>query len=229
MAILELVVNQVYRGQQVINRFNYVSSGTPAAVSLSFALMKAAGFIDLTGTPGVFPVGSLGRNLQACTGTTLVFKSIYARDLYSNTDFYERPFAVTVAGVRTSTPMSPLLALGFVGSRVRTDIKRASKRIAGQCEGDWGDGGGIEAGFGGAAADLATVMSEVLEYDDEGNTITFSPCVLGLEEYTTPSGKRAYRRYATANAQLSHLAVGFVYSPVTELRSQTSRQYGRGA
>jgi hypothetical protein len=80
----------------------------------------------------------------------------------------------------------------------------------------------------GAMELLASVMGDTLTYDDEGNTLTYTPCVVQKEKYTTPSGKDAYRYYATESAQAPHLAVGVAWEVYDTERSQVSRQYGHG-
>lgn len=229
MAILEVVLNQRYANQLCVNRFHYVSSGTPAAVTLSFALISAMGLLEATGSPKVFPNETIGVSLQVCQNPSVEFLSTYARDLYSVTDFYESPYPSGVTGQKPGAGMSPLAALGFTASRVRTDIRRASKRFVGCNEEFWASGGILTGEAVALADDLAEQMSAVLSYDDEGNTITFTPAVLGYEKYTTDSGKVAYRPYATVSAQMAHVATGWQYQAIQTMRSQNSRQYGRGA
>lgn len=229
MAILELVVNQKLNNQLVVNRYHYVSSGTPAAVSLSFALCHATGYLATRLSAGLFPLNSLARQIAGYQGGAVSYLSAYARNLYSVTDFYEAPFPTNPVGARSGETMSPVVAYGFYSSRVRTDIRRGSKRIAGPVEGDVGAMGVLESNMVTALTTVSAKMSEVLTYDDEGNTISFTPAVLGLDEYTTPGGRRAYRPYPTEPAQLNHLATGMTWSPYTTVRTQVSRQYGRGA
>lgn len=229
MPILQLTVNQRLANQLIVNRYHYVSSGTPAAVSLSFALMHASGYLTSRIVSGVFPAGTLARQIQEWQGTSLQYISAYAQDIYSNTDFYESPFPSAPNGQRGNDTMSPAVAFGFSASRVRTDIRRGQKRIAGVCEVDVVQNGVIESTTLGNLAGVAAKLAAVLTYDDEGNTISFTPAVLGLQEYTSPSGKRAYRPYPTESQQLSHVATGMTWSPYTTLRTQVSRQYGRGA
>lgn len=229
MAILEVTLNQSLYSQLCVNRFHYVSSGTPAAVSLSFALISAMGLLEATGSPKQFPAGSIGRGLANMQNEWVTFISTLARNLYSVTDFYESPYPAAVTGKAVGEGMSPLAAYGFKGSRVRTDIRRASKRFAGPPEAAFTTGGALTGAFITQADELATLLSSVLSYDDEGNTITFTPAVLGTVEYTTPSGKRAYKRYDTEVEQLAHVATGFEYAAVQTMRSQVSRQFGRGA
>lgn len=228
MAILELVVNQSYYGQLVVNRFHYVSSGTPAAVSLSFALVSAAGFIPDPPSATTFAEGTLADAFENVQVEALTYVSTYARDLYSVTDFYEIPYVNAITGDRSGEGLSPAVATGFYSNRVRTDIRRGMKRFAGLSESDVGPGGVLAAGFAASTTFMANALGEALTYDDEGNTLTFVPAILGLEEYTTLAGNRAYRPYATQSAQLSHVAQGVTWAVYPQARTQVSRQYGRG-
>lgn len=229
MALMELLVNQLVNQQLVVNRWHYVSQGTPAAVTLSFALLSASGFLEAPGIPRRFPTGTFAAQMQGLMTGSSQFISAYARDLYSNTDFYEAPYPSGVVGAAGGDTSATFVALGFRTNRVRTDVRRGMKRIAGIPETTFGDLGIVSAGALAGIDALAVNMSAVLSYDDEGNTITFSPAVLGLVEYTTPKGKKAYKRYPTAALQLEHTATGVLWSPYTEARSQVSRQRGRGA
>ena len=225
--ILELVVNQSYRNQLVVNRFHYVMSGTPAAVTLSFALVAATGYEHVAGTPLVFDGGTVASGHQAIPHTSLQFVSAYARNLYSVTDFtngHTPPVSTELTPVRACPHLFARLLL----IRVRTDIRRGMKRFAGVTESCF-EAGGLTSGWLSTANSIAELLSDTLTYDDEGNTLTFVPTILGLEEYTTSSGKAAYRPYATKAAQEAHLAQGVVWSPYAEMRTQNSRQYKRGA
>jgi hypothetical protein len=228
MAILELTSVQEYFGQLVINRLHYVSTGTPAAVTLSFALMSAAGFIPPVGNPDSFPTDTLADAIRQLQSSALKYISTVTRDLYSVTDFYEVPYATAIVGGRTGAPASPAFAYGARSNRVRTDIRRGMKRFAGVTEEMMGDGGVLTTTAQGSLEFTCAALSDVLSYDDEGNTITFAPAILGLVEYTTPSGKRAYRIHPTVSAQLSNTATGVVWQGYDTVRTQVSRQYGRG-
>lgn len=229
MAILELVLTGKLFEQLIVNRFHYVSSGTPATVTPSFALAYATGYISTRLTAGMFASGTLAKNHQSRVSSSYAFISAYVRNLYSATDFYESPFPTTPNGEIGGECMSPLVAFGFVSGRVRTDIRRGMKRFAGVPEASVGSGGTVTGAEFIAQAAWGDVMSDTLTYDDEGNTLTFVPAVLGLQEYTTPSGKKAYRPYSTEAAQLEHVAQGIAYAPYDRVRSQVSRQYRRGA
>lgn len=228
MAIMELVVNQQYQGQLVVNRFHFISGGTPAAVTRSFALVSASGYLAGNIVSGAFPVPSIARQIQDITSSSLQYLSAYARDLYSDTDFYETPYAANVHGSYGGTPASPALAYALTSNRVRSDIRRGQKRLSGVSENAMVDGGQLDSAFLSSLQYVANEMSAVLSYDDEGNTLTFTPAILSYEEYTTPTGKKAYRKRATPELQLAHAATGVLWTVQDTVRTQVSRQYGRG-
>lgn len=229
MAILEAVVNQQYSGQLAVNRFHYVSSGTPASVTLSFALLSAMGFIPDPPGSTTFDEGTVADAMENIQNSSVRYLSAYARDLYSVTDFYEVPYPQTITGDRTGEASSPVLAVGFFSNRVRTDVRRGMKRFVGVSESDVGSGGYWETAFNASLELMAGALGDTLTYDDEGNTLTFVPAILGFEEYETPSGKRAYKKWADPAVQLTHTAQGVAWQAYPAVRTQVSRQYGRGA
>lgn len=229
MPVMEAVLEQSYFGQQIINRFNYIGSGTPAAVSMSFALATALGAIE---TAGVYPGGGLMDNISECQVEDLDFVQLTVRDVYSFTDFYEVPFIVPLAGKLVGTAMSPISNLGFRSNRTRLDIRRGTKRFVGLTEEVVTTGGVLTPSFlAGAVNDLAGTLAEPLLYDDEGNDLTFLPCIVSKEKYSTnppDDTKFAYRYYPTEVEQLEHIMSSIVWDAYGEVRSQTSRQYGKG-
>ena len=76
---------------------------------------------------------------------------------------------------------------------------------------------------------LATAMGATLNYTDEGNALSFAPAIISKEKYTTPSGKEAYKYYASEVLQAAHTATGILWEIYGETRTQGSRQYGRGS
>lgn len=222
MAIYEVVLRQDYFGQECVNRFNYISTGTPAAVTGSFALIAALGAISLVNTTLIGQI----RGLQ---NASVNFVDIEARNVYSATDFYTRPFAVDTNGQYiTGAALSPTSAFGFRTNRVRTDVRRGTKRFVGVTDAQEDSGGVFTGGIQAAMQDIADKLSETLTYDDEGNTLSFAPCICGKDPYETPSGKTAYKYYPTEAAQLAKTASGIAWEVYTQVRTQTSRQYGRG-
>lgn len=225
--LYEVTLRQSYYNQLCINRFHYNSGGTPAAVSGSFALAFAFGAVQ-TGEPPLFPSGSLLQLIRGIQAISLSYQEVEVRALYDVLDFYTRPFPGVYPGLSGGEAAAPFLATGFKSNRVRTDVGRGFKRFAGITESAMVPGGLIDAGVLASLTPLANKLGAVLEYVDEGNTITFAPVVLSYEDYVTPAGRRAYRPYATLAAQLDHTAQGVVYQAMPAVRSQVSRQYGRG-
>jgi hypothetical protein len=224
--LYEITVFGTYFNQQIVNRFNYVSTGVPASVSGSFALMNAFGAVFSSTPPAGLPLTSW----MAYVSNEYKITNIIVRAPadYAVEDFYERPFPTPYGGGNSNEGLSPTSAFGFRTSRVRLDIARGTKRLVGVCETQTDAGGNLTST---AIANMTTVaddFSDTLTYDDEGNTITFSPCVVQKVEYETPKGTKAYRYYPTLAQQLEHIALGVVWSPYTTVRTQTSRQYARG-
>lgn len=229
MAILEAVLSQTYQNQQIINRWYYVSSGTPVGVSLSLALCSAMGLVAPTPPSVTFPDLTIGVALQALQHTDVTFVSTAVRDLYSDSDFYESAYPSGIFGTAGGTAASPALAYGFFTDRVRQSVRRGAKRIVGVSEDAMGAGGVLVSPFIVPADTLATRMGETLAYTAGGNSLTFVPAVLSFESYTTPSGRVAYRPYATEAEQLARTAQGVKWSFKPNVRTQVSRQYGRGS
>lgn len=225
MALMEVVLRAELNGQQHINRFNYVASGTPSAVSRSFGLTWAMGFIP---TATVYPSDTIFYWMKNQLSTSLVFSEVEVRDVYSTTDFYLLPFPSGTAGAYSGEAASPTLAYGFRTNRVRTDIRRGTRRFGGVVETTMGAGGVLGGGIGASLDVVAGLMSDILEYDDEGNTLAYSPCVVKREKYTTPNGNTAYRYMESESEQLENVATSIIWSPYQEMRTQVSRQYGRG-
>lgn len=233
MALFEVVLQSSFANQQCINRFNYVSSGTPAAVSQSFALTSALGAIyDSVAVPPGYPAGSLLRGIAAICSTAVVFDFISVKNIYSTTDFYETPFIQAFTGDLSGDTMNPSTAVGFRSGRIRSDIGRGYKRFTGIAESVQSGGGQLTPAFlNGAAQTLALRLGETLNYNDEGNALTFTPCIVGKQKYI-PNPARpdrvAYRYYPTEAEQLERLAVGINWDAYPQTRTQVSRQYGRG-
>lgn len=233
MAILELVLEAEYFGQQCINRFHYVSAGDPAAVTRSFALVSGFGAIwDNTLLPPSYPFPTVFSGIRDALSDEVIFKQITAQNLYDPFDFYETPFVPEPVGEQGSEAMSPTQAFGFRSSRTRTDIRRGMKRFVGVTEGNVSGGGMIVQGFlDTQLAQLASWLGYVIPYNDEGASLTFTPCILGKERIVeTVNGEErvVYRKYETELEQLEHIASGIAWSPYAQTRTQNSRQYGRG-
>lgn len=234
MAIMEVTLAMTYRNQQCINRWNYISGGTPAAVSLSFALASAFGSIyDLVAVPPGYPVDTPMSYIAAIVVAGVQFQQLTVKNVYSVTDFYQTPFVHPYVGNAAGTGSSPVLAAGFRTNLVRTDVARGTKRFVGISENFLAEGGVIEETAVDEMNNLAASMSEILTYDDEGNTLTFTPAVCGKQEYdpnpdNPDANHRAYRYFPTEAEQLAKTASGVLWQAYDTARSQSSRQYGRG-
>lgn len=220
--LFEVLVRQTYFGKNPLNRFHFISSGVPASVSLSFALTKALGMIQVTGD---YPAGLFFDTWLSVISDELTFREVQVAALYDVEDFYVTPFPIPNTGAQTGEAVSPMTAYGIRCSRVRTDIAGGSKRFAGVTEPNVGAGGIVEPGLISGLQQLCDILSDPLTYDDEGTTLTFNSVVLGFEKYVTPKGNDAYKKYATEALQLNHVAQGGAWSPMATVRSQTSRQY----
>jgi len=228
--LYEVVINQLFKNQLCVSRLNYLMTGTPASVSGSFALVKALGAIP---SAGIYPSSTFMSTLAQLQSEDVAYQDISAKNIYSVTDFYETPFVPPYIGTVSGDSESPALAYGFTSSRVRTDINRGQKRFVGVAESVTGSGGVIDP-----TSVLFTGMAEVLgitlEYDDEGTTLSFAPCIVCKERYEVevdgePTGRFAYRYYTSEATQLDHLAIGGAWSVKPNVRTQVSRQYGRGS
>lgn len=226
--LMELTLNQTYFNQRCVNRWNYVASGTPAAVTLSFALTSIMGFLpastDMADT-------TIAGYIQIIQNPHVIFNSVIARAVYIDDDFYDSPFLSGTTGLAggDGDGMTPVNAYGFYSSRVKQSINRGYKRFVGVNEGAVEEGGVIGTDKETELTTLAGFMGDTLVYDDEGESLTFIPCIVQKEKYTVESsGKDAYRYYADQAVQLTHTAQGVAWTPYDQVRSQVSRQYGRG-
>lgn len=227
--LYELTVQGTYYGQEIIARWNYNSSGIPAAVSGSFALVSAFGLIPEQ--PGnAFPTDAPFEYMRRIQSSNLGYNEVVCKALYDDVDFYTTPFPSGTVGLSSGgADASPMDALGFRTNRVRQDIGRGYKRFAAPLVAAFAPGGTVVGDTLEAMEELGAAMSETLTYIDEGNTVSFAPCIMGKQEYITPSGKKAYRKYPTLAEQVQHLALGISWEPYDTQRSQRSRQYGVGS
>lgn len=226
--IYEVTLVQSYYDQQVINRWNYLSSGVAVGVTASFALISAMGFVPVS---GAFPAGTIAAALQTLQPPTLKYFECLAKALYDDpTDFYDNAFPTGIVGTQvTSDSSSPAFAYGMKTNRVRTDIARGTKRFAGVTESTMDGGGVINAPSLALIQAVADLMSDTLTYAVGGSSLSFAPVVAQKEMYTVPPAPKAYRYYGTLAEQLTHIAQGIIWTPYPQIRTQVSRQYGHGA
>ena len=222
--LLEVKVFQTYDNQQCVNTFNYIGIGTPAAVTSSFALTAAMGFIN-----GVTPdIGDIYGTWKNFVNLGVLFTEVQVKDVYSDTDFYTLPLIPPNLGIQGDEPMASFNAFAFQTNRVRADVRRGNKRFVGVGEGNTDGYGVIEPSFLTSMQSFGTELSNILTYDDEGNQLSFTPVVVSKESYAPSAGRTAYRYYATESEQLNHTAVGVAWTPKAAITTQVSRKRGRG-
>lgn len=223
--LFELLLRQEYAGRNVLNRWYYNGTGTPASVDLSFALVSAFGGVP-DGITGEFPTGSIMADLASLQTSTLKYKELVAEAMYDVADFYSVPYPSSQAGTRAGTPMSPFAAFAVQSNRVRTDIRRGNKRFAGLSESDVQDEGELVPTFAGFVQDLADKMGDNLTYDDEGNTLTFQPVVLSFQKHDPDVDHEDfwYSKYSTNALQLDHAALGIQWTAKQYMTTQNTRK-----
>lgn len=228
MPLMEVILEQRYLNQQVINRWNYLASGTPASVTFAFALVSAMGAIPAA---GVYPAGGMMNHIRGLQDSGVTFELISARDVYSNVDFYSTTFVPALTGSKAEAGIGVAAAFGFRTNRTRLDIRRGTKRFVGVTAPQIGTDGQYVAATVTQMGIVAADMSATLTYDDEGNTLEFQPVVVGREKYIPDPEKPdrvAYRYYPTFAQQDDHLMTSITWDIYTSVRTQVSRQIGHG-
>lgn len=229
MPLYEITLEQQYFGQQIINRWNYLSGEVPAGQSGAFKALVGMGASPDT---DIEPFGEetvLGK-LRSLQNPSVIFIQCIARNLYSVTDFYTQAFAPGTVGTQTNgEPVSPTQAFGFTSDRTRSDIRRAQKRFVGATETTLNAGGVIADATAVLLQELGDAMADVNVVPAGVGSISYTPYVFGRVAYTTPSGKTAYKYYDTEAEQLDHIALITAFTLKQQIRTQASRQYGRGS
>jgi len=228
MPLYEITLEQVYFGQQCINRWNYQATSVPAGSSGAFLAVVAMGAIaDDDSAP--FAVDTILGLLQGIQVATVGFVQMVAKNLYSNTDFFTYAFPPGTVGANTAADgLSPASAWGFTSDRTRSDIRRAQKRFVGLGENYVGPGGNLTEG--GLVGGQNLAMGNPNSVTIDAVTTIFNPVVLGREKYHPPGKDTwAYKYYGTEALQLEHVAAINSFDLKPTVRTQTSRQYGRGS
>lgn len=229
MPLYEITLEQSYAGQQVINRWNYQSGEAPAGISGAFKALVGMGFTPDT---DIEPFGedTIAAKLQFLQVDDVIFVQAIAKNIYSVTDFYTYAFPPNTTGAQAGTDgLTPVDAFGYTSNRTRSDIRRAQKRFVGIPESLVGNLGKFTTESLATYQDLGDTMADPNVVPAGTGSMTFTPYVFGRVAYTTPSGKTAYKYYDTEAEQLDHIALITAFDFKEEVRSQTSRQYGRGS
>src|SRR5262249_36991525 len=155
-----------------------VAQGTPIGTTMSAALLVSIGVIPVG---GVYNTGTVFQAIRNIQNPGVDYQSAAARDLYSNVDFAEAPFTVAALGLRSGQgdDMVPFIAWGTRTNRVRSDIRRGTKRFAGVSENDVNTNGVAVAGAETVLTALDNFLAAVMNYTAGGNNLTFTPAVFG--------------------------------------------------
>lgn len=223
--LYEVLLRQAYDNRNCLNRWNYESNSTPAAVSRSFALASAFGGIP-DGVTGEFPADSIMAFIAQMQSEGVDYIELSVEALYAVEDFYSIPYPPTQGGTALGTPMSSFCAYALQSNRVRTDIRRGNKRFVGTSETHVGGAGIVEATMTPVLEDLAAAMSAELTYDDEGTPVVFSPVILSLEKHPPDADHEFdwYAKYPTLAEQEDHMAVGITWTYKPFITTQNSRK-----
>lgn len=232
--LYEITLAGTYYNQLTINRWNYVMSGSPIGVTGAFAMAQVFGAIP---SGGSYPSDTLLSQLTIITSDQWDWQQLTVINPYDDTDFYQAPFTLPMGGIVTGEAMSPVMALGFYSNIVRRDIRRATKRFVGVPEATVQGGGVIVAGAASSLDLMATRLTDSWDYSAGGNSLAFVPAVVKKQKYQTNPGSSDPPRYAYRYipvddggeaAQLDDTAQGIIWDWYPDVRSQVSRQYGRG-
>lgn len=225
MAIYRVLLRGAYFEPLWVTEWTYVSSGGTPTGGTALDLIDAMGFV-LGGDPPAPPNPSVAFSLQNLQSEDALWNEVECQNLYSDTDFYLLGYNPSQAGLAVGVSTSPVLAYGIRSNRVTLAVRRGFKRFVGVTEEAMGLGGSIVPGYLDAVSLVAERMSEVLT---GASGATYTPSILHLDSYTTPSGRTAYRPFPTEAEQLDNAAVGVTWQPYEQVRTQRSRQYGHGS
>jgi len=211
---------------EVVNVWNYKGEVNGVEGGDAAALVSAMGFDPIAGS---FTADTMAAAIQALVSNTVQWRQIICRNVYDPTDFIDLPFVPVATGAGTGEALSPINAFGCRSNRTRLDISRGFKRFPGVLESQCDTLGDLTSAARTALTAVAVAMGESLSFTDGTLTDTFLPVIVQKEKYTTGSGKTAYKYWPTESVQLTKLAVGIVWEIYPQVRSQVSRQVGRGS
>jgi len=212
-------------GQLLVNRWNYRGDGDDVPSGDAFGLASAMGFIPVA---GVFPTGTVADAIAQFTSNGVTWNQVVCRAVYDPLDFVDLPFVPVASGLQSGDVEAMFVAYGIRSNRVRTDIGRGYKRFAGVNESHVSSLGVIDVTAIGLIENLCALMADVLSFTETSLTMSYTPVIAKKFPYTTPSGRTAYRYNPVEATQMAALAAGIVWESYPTVRSQVSRQIGKG-
>jgi len=212
-------------GQLLVNRWNYSGDGGDVPSGKAFGLASAMGFAPVA---GVFPTGTIADAIAQFTSNGVTWNQCVVRAVYDPLDFVDVPFVPVASGLQSGDVEAMFVAYGIRSNRVRTDIGRGYKRFAGVNESHVSSLGVIDSTAIGLIEDLCVLMADVITFTESALTQSYTPVIAKKFPYTAPSGRTAYRYNPTEATQMAALADGITWEAYPTVRSQVSRQIGKG-
>lgn len=153
--VIELIDVQLYRGQQVLNRFHFVDTSGVAdpAVLVSDYVDDVLPLMALLQTPDLSHVQINARQVYP-TATLVVETPISPAIVGGNTGSDVMP-SYAAASFKWTIGATTVLQGGFSGH-----IKRGGMRLAGMREGDWSGDGSSNPGYVTAAASFTAELQD---------------------------------------------------------------------
>jgi len=229
MPLYEITLEQKLAGQQTINRFNYESGAIPSGSLGALLLIQALGFTVNDAIPAFDPSTVAGQ-LKALQAVAVNWIQVVCKNLYDPTDYYSYPFpAGTTSDNGSSEAESPVIAVGFATNRTRTDVRRGQKRFTGLTEGQVGDVGNLTPSALASWQAIGDNMAIDAVADTGADTVSFTPYVFGRKRTVDLDGKVSYPYWPDATQQMAHAMKILSWTVKPQVRTQGTRQYGRGA
>lgn len=230
--LLEVVIKGTANGEMYINRLNFVASQAGITDSTSYFLLLSLGYLGITTAP---TNGSVLDELLTCNSGTFQMTELVARNIFAVSDFITLPVGPTnYVGLNSGGSYYSNFSVQKLRSNLRRqDIGRGFLALDRPKESDVDDSGNLGATALGKLTALGIAIASVPAFTDDGENISWTSCVVGKEKYrTNPDSTKdptyAYRYYEDKDEQFEHLANGVQWSPMPKVRSQVSRQYGKG-
>lgn len=227
--LMELVLQGNTPTGMFINKYNLYNTSLGSGVGAALNVIESLGY--QSGTPGTPAAGSVLQAYLALTFSGFEFSQFYCRDIYDVNDFVQ----VNVTGngwqgTRTVGTMEyAAYASKIKSTRTRQDIKAGFKALPPFGESDLVSSvGTLTVGYIALVQTLCTRLADKTAPFVGPIQHDFFWTIASKEEYTTPSGKKAYRYYETLPEQQAHLAFPVTWSPVERATTQGTRKFGRG-
>lgn len=229
MKLMELVLQANTPTGLWINKYNLLNNSLSESTNAALNVIESLGYDS--GTPTTVVANSVLDRYLEMTFTAFEFTQFYCRDIYNVNDFAQ----VSVSGTgwqgtrAASAYEAPFVAAKIKSTRTRQDIKAGYKALPPMIDGD------MTSATGALATTYITLMTALCTALSNGTSpfvgVTqafFGWCIVGKEEYTTPSGKKAYRYYEDPAVQATHLTGPVTWAPIERATSQNTRKFGRG-